>query len=71
MNYKEFTNSSQVKNISYNESSKEMDVLFIVGKKYRYSDVPKHVFENALAAESIGKFINSEIKNKYQYTLIS
>jgi len=71
MNYKEFTNSSQVKNICYNESTKEMDVLFVAGKKYRYSDVPKYVWESALAAESIGKFINSEIKNKYQYTLIS
>jgi len=71
MNHKEFTTSSQVKTIDYNESTKEMDVLFVVGKKYRYTAVPKEVFEKACDAESIGKFINSEIKGKFLYTLIS
>lgn len=65
---KKIENSSQVSLIEYKDGN--MEVLFLTGKKYRYHTVPKEIWEKALAAESIGKFLNSEIKGKYTYTQI-
>lgn len=70
MNTKSFTNSSQVSTIWYREEEKELEVLFIGGKRYVYYDVHKDVWTAALSAESIGKFINDNIKGKYQYKQI-
>jgi len=67
---KQFTDSTQVKTIWYNEEEKEMEVLFMANKRYVYSNVPKDVWQRSIAAESIGKFINSEIKGKYEYKLV-
>lgn len=65
---KSFTNSSQVSLIEYKDGN--LEVLFLTGKKYRYHTVPKEIWQRALAAESIGKFLNSEIKGKYTYAQI-
>lgn len=69
-NKKTFTNSSQVSQINYVPDEKIMGVTFLTGKRYQYFDVPKEVFERAKSAESIGKFLNSEVKNKYEYRQI-
>jgi len=67
---KQFTDSTQVKTIWYNEEAKEMEVLFMANKRYVYYNVPLDVWQRAITAESIGKFINSEIKGKYEFKLI-
>ena len=67
---KSFTNSSQVAAIEYKKEQKEMEVLYLQGKKYSYSDVSEDIWVKALEAESIGKFINSEIKGKFNYKQI-
>lgn len=64
---KSFTNSSQVKEIEYNEPSKEMLVTFLTGVKYVYYDITPEIWKQALEAESIGKFLNSSIKGKFRY----
>lgn len=64
---KTFTNSSQVDSIEYFADDKKMRVVFKTGATYDYFNVPKDVYERAEQAESIGKFINSEIKGKYEY----
>lgn len=66
--HKETPSSSQVRVIEYKEG--HMEVTFNSGAKYRYYNVPKEVWMAAVNAESIGKFLNSEIKNKYKYEKI-
>jgi hypothetical protein len=70
MTEKHFTDSTQVKTIWYNEEAKEMEVLFMVNKRYVYYGVSLEVWKQATSAESIGKFINSEIKWKYLFKLL-
>jgi hypothetical protein len=54
--------SSAVRAVRYHSASSELDVRFEEGREYRYSRVPRSKFHALLAAESIGGFINDEIK---------
>lgn len=56
--------SSNVVSVGY-----ENNTLYVQYKSgmYSYSNVDKTVYENLLKAESKGKFMNSEVKNKYSY----
>lgn len=49
----------------------DMIVTFKNTGTYRYSAVPLEVWKKSLVTESIGKFINSDIKNKYPFTKLS
>ena len=59
--------SSQVMTTSYNPETKVMRVTFNTSGTYAYSNVPEEVWNESLKATSIGKFINSYIKNKYDF----
>jgi hypothetical protein len=54
--------SSAVRAVRYHSGRGELDVRFEDGKEYRYSGVPRSKFRNLLNAESIGQFVNWEIK---------
>jgi hypothetical protein len=54
--------SSAVRAIRYEAATAELDVRFGAGRQYRYSDVPRSKFRALIEAESIGAFINHEIK---------
>lgn len=58
--------SSQVYETRYNKETKQMTVVFNIGATWAYSPVPLEVWEASLKAQSIGKFLNSEIKPKYE-----
>lgn len=66
METKEFI-SSQVKKASYSKESQVLVVTFNNDKDYQYSDVPEEKWEEMKVAESVGKFLNSQIKGKYPY----
>jgi hypothetical protein len=55
-------NSSAVRAVRYHLATGELDVCFDEGREYRYSRVPRSKFRALIAAESIGAFINQEIK---------
>lgn len=57
--------SSQVLRTNYNEEKKEMIVQF-KNATWAYEGVPVEQWELSLNAPSIGKFINTNIKPKYQ-----
>jgi hypothetical protein len=42
-------------------------VEFIGGSLYHYFDVPAHLYEEMCGCDSVGKFINNNIKNNYEY----
>lgn len=68
--FKEFTDSSTVQRIEYNQNLHKMYVTFITGKKYEYIDIPVETWDHAIKATSIGSFINNSIKGKYQFKQI-
>lgn len=59
--------SSNVMAFGYDKDLKILAVTFRSGT-YHYFDVPEKVFEDMQKAESVGKFLNSEVKSKgYRY----
>lgn len=59
--------SSNVAGFCYDDSTQVLTVEFNSGTRYDYYDVPNHIYEGMKTAESIGKYLNSEIKGQYRY----
>ena len=53
---------------NYNPVEKTLTVEFTGKKVYRYINVPILLWDKLVKAESIGNFLNDNVKLKYQYT---
>ncbi len=67
--------SSTVQSGSYNSESKVLTITFkgaITGKTkdYEYANVPPEVWEGMKAAESVGRYLVSNVKDIYSYKAI-
>ncbi len=67
---KTFTDSTNVRKMQYAEQSRIMQVTFTSGMTYQYFDVPVGTWDAALLADSIGGFINANIKGKFKYAKV-
>jgi hypothetical protein len=43
-----------------------LEIAFNNGNVYQYFDVPEAVYDELMRAESIGKFLNANIKDNYR-----
>lgn len=61
-------NSSNVQEVGYKDNT-----LYIKYKSgvYKYENVDKSLYENLLASESKGKFMNENIKGKFSYSRVN
>ena len=66
-NWSQSVFSSMVQSIAYDSDSSTMIVTFNSGKSYAYAGVTEDVAADTANAASVGEFINSEIKGRYQY----
>lgn len=62
--------------IGYDEETKTLVVVFRQnnggkGAKYAYYDFPADMWERFTAADSLGRFLNKEIKVHYEYEKLS
>lgn len=62
----EIMNSSQVKAVAYTADN-DVLVTFTRGSEYLYKNVPEELYEEMIKAESVGKFLNANIKGKFEY----
>lgn len=60
--------SSNVQAIGYDKGS--IYVMFKNDSIYKYQDVPTEIFNGLLEAESVGKYLNKEIKKTYECSRI-
>jgi hypothetical protein len=60
--------SSMMKRVDYDETSKELDITFMSGKTYRYLAVSPEIYSALLDAESKGQFFNEHIKDEFAYS---
>ena len=60
-------NSRAIKRANYNYDNSILRLTFVNGNKYNYHDVTPETFLSMKYSESIGKFINKYIINKYNY----
>ena len=63
--------SSNVTSIGYSIEEKILRIKFNYGGIYDYINVPAYVYQLMLVAPSKGKFINQELKGKYQFKKIN
>ena len=62
--------SSNVVSVGYDAGSSTLEVEFKDGSIYQYHSVPSEHFDAMLSAESVGKYLNANIKHKYRYTKV-
>ena len=57
--------SSLIDGAWYLPERRELDLLLVGGRRYRYSQVPPDVAQGFVAASSKGGFYNREIRNRF------
>jgi len=60
--------SSSIEAAGYDPGRRMLRIRFIHGSTYDYWDVPAEVFDDLIAAESKGRFVNWKIKPYFRYT---
>lgn len=60
-------NSSNIAALDFQENT--LIVLFHSGLTYYYHKVPEEVYNELLNSESIGKYLNTNIKKTYSYSM--
>lgn len=63
-----YVDSSNVEAVGYDSDAQELHVQFLSGGYYIYHGVPQEIYDDFLAAPSIGSFLNRVVKGVYQFT---
>ena len=59
--------SSMIAAAGYEPDTKTLIVLFNSGVAYEYHDVPEEIYDQLMAAESKGHFMNDNVIDRYPY----
>ena len=57
--------SSMIHAVGYDDAAQELEVVFNSGKTYRYTGVPRTVYEELLAADSKGQYMRANVIDVY------
>lgn len=60
-------NSRMILGVRYNANTREMDVVFRTGEKYRYKRVPRAVYDELISADSHGQYMHKRVLGHYDY----
>ena len=60
--------SSNIESVGYDESTETLYVTFKNGSTYKYDKVPFWKFTELVDADSVGKYLNAEIKGQHEYS---
>jgi hypothetical protein len=58
--------SSSVRSIGYDPATFELEIEFHNGRAYRYQQVPPAAHRLLILAPSIGEFVNTQIKPRFE-----
>ena len=61
----EEVNSSNLRKVGHD--GQDLFLEYSSGALYKYSDVPRSLYEELLTSESKGKFVNACVKGKYVF----
>jgi len=70
MNRIAVTRSSNVASVGYDHKTQTLEVEFTNGSVYQYFDVPQSVYDQLINADSVGKYLNVNIKGSYRYARV-
>lgn len=60
--------SSNVDSVGYDPETMTLEIEFKNGAVYQYFDVPDMEHRNLVSADSVGTYLNRNIKNLYRYS---
>ena len=63
--------SSNINAVGYDTSFGGLVVEYKNGNKYMYEKVPMEVYDNLMKADSKGRFVNENVKGKFEYKKIA
>ncbi|MDP2711979.1 MAG: KTSC domain-containing protein [Solirubrobacteraceae bacterium] len=63
--------SSTLARAGYDDAGRILELEFTSGALYRYFDVPREVYDALLRADSLGRYFNREIRDRYRYVRLS
>ena len=59
--------SSNVESVAYDGETKTLAIKYVNGGLYSYDAVDMQVYTDLVHAESVGKFLNQQIKGRYSF----
>ena len=59
--------SSVIRRFNYRPETRELEVLFVTGRRYIYGDVPPQEVERFRQAPSKGRHFNAHIRDRYPF----
>jgi hypothetical protein len=57
--------SSMIHAVGYDDEAEELEIVFNSGESYRYTGVPRSVYEGLLAADSKGRYLRAHVIGVY------
>lgn len=63
-------NSTSISEVGYHKDSETLEILFRNGGTYQYFDVPSRVHQELIQADSVGGYLNREIKGAFRYARV-
>jgi len=63
--------SSVIRDFDYDEERRVLQITFVSGRVYAYSDVPAEVFQEFEMARSKGEFFNRHIRDCFDYSEVA
>jgi hypothetical protein len=60
--------STVIKRFDYTPETRELEVLFVTGRRYLYSDVPPAEAAAFRAAFAKGVYFNRHVRDRYRHT---
>lgn len=62
--------SSNIASIGYDEASSTLEIEFLNHSIYQYFDVPQHIYQELMNADSRGQYLAQNIKGVYRYSKV-
>lgn len=59
--------STVIRRFDYRHETRELEILFVTGRRYLYSDVPEDLARRFRGAFSKGIFFNRFIRDRFRY----
>ena len=59
--------SSAIASVGYDRDTCVLEIEFVEGDVYQYFAVPRRVHRELLAADSMGRYFQSQIRDRYGY----
>jgi hypothetical protein len=63
--------SSTLASAGYDPALRRLEIQFLSGERYLYFQVPSHIYQQLIRAESKGAWFNRNIRNRFPFQRLS